>query len=495
MTLVSNEKVVNEIFDDTPIATDKREYLSANFPTEDAFVHDSEQYTSRLSTVKTSIFCSSEKFNVDVSDITTSIDPESPSERKSHTFHQTKALEEHIHTSATPYTRFISICSPSSLKPFRITESAMTNLLTHHHIGSEFLDLLFSFGDKPRNAEVGLGSMTIKSRADESYDIQYLISYVEQSNGIGSRSWTMRQVGVFHHFVPSGPGSLWIILHAKPNTRLQQRMEAALSQWQKSSSRPQVWHLMHLLVLSTYLNNWRWYLRSLSEEFEKIADIVLTLDFSKPREYAHGLQMLLQLQHLEDKVLPLAPRFRASLATVQRLKEMNSLFNKRGFCSGTEFRHLANETTKYESQLKAHWQSVELLEKRAQEILKPLSVALNLKNQATVVEISNNMLSLTKDTVDDSATVRVITVVTLIYLPASFVASLLGTNLFVFQGPNGSGFTVSGQFWIYVVLTVPLTILTIGSCDWRHGGMILCDAHYEGIVLEEIDYALINGSI
>jgi hypothetical protein len=32
------------------------------------------------------------------------------------------------------------------------------------------------------------------------------------------------------------------------------------------------------------------------------------------------------------------------------------------------------------------------------------------------------MLSLTKDTVDDSATVRVVTVVTLIFLPASFVA-------------------------------------------------------------------------
>ena len=32
------------------------------------------------------------------------------------------------------------------------------------------------------------------------------------------------------------------------------------------------------------------------------------------------------------------------------------------------------------------------------------------------------MLLLTKDTVDDSATVRVVTLVTLIYLPASFVS-------------------------------------------------------------------------
>jgi hypothetical protein len=51
-----------------------------------------------------------------------------------------------------------------------------------------------------------------------------------------------------------------------------------------------------------------------------------------------------------------------------------------------------------------------------------LTVALSLKNQATSVDINHNMLLLTRDTVDDSATVRVVTLVTLIYLPASFVS-------------------------------------------------------------------------
>jgi hypothetical protein len=92
------------------------------------------------------------------------------------------------------------------------------------------------------------------------------------------------------------------------------------------------------------------------------------------------------------------------------------------------------------------------------------------------------MLLLTRDTVDDSATVRVVTLVTLIYLPASFVSvsisvldwinhifaltesqSLLGMNLFAFQSSDGPGFQISKQFWIFIVLTVPLTILTVGS--------------------------------
>jgi hypothetical protein len=36
-------------------------------------------------------------------------------------------------------------------------------------------------------------------------------------------------------------------------------------------------------------------------------------------------------------------------------------------------------------------------------------------------------------------------------------------NLFAFQGPNGSGFKISSQFWIFIALALPLTVLTVGS--------------------------------
>jgi hypothetical protein len=50
-----------------------------------------------------------------------------------------------------------------------------------------------------------------------------------------------------------------------------------------------------------------------------------------------------------------------------------------------------------------------------------LADGLNLQNQDISAEINNHLLTLTKDTVDDSATVRTITLVTLTYLPASFM--------------------------------------------------------------------------
>jgi hypothetical protein len=41
--------------------------------------------------------------------------------------------------------------------------------------------------------------------------------------------------------------------------------------------------------------------------------------------------------------------------------------------------------------------------------------------------------------------------------------SILGTNLVAFSSADSSNFQVSKQFWIFIVLTIPLTIITLGS--------------------------------
>lgn len=51
-----------------------------------------------------------------------------------------------------------------------------------------------------------------------------------------------------------------------------------------------------------------------------------------------------------------------------------------------------------------------------------LAVALNLRNQSVTIEINNRSLDMNRESVDDNATVRVVTLVTLTYLPASFVS-------------------------------------------------------------------------
>ena len=107
-----------------------------------------------------------------------------------------------------------------------------------------------------------------------------------------------------------------------------------------------------------------------------------------------------------------------------------------------------------------------------------LADTLILKHQQESAKTNNYLVHLTKDTVDDSATVRVVTFVTLVYLPASFIAvcfsipvvqekaddprqTIFGMNLFSFDTET-SRVRVAGDFWIYVAICVPLTVFTVG---------------------------------
>ena len=100
--------------------------------------------------------------------------------------------------------------------------------------------------------------------------MSYLIVYVEESRGKEKFSWPIRQTAVFHRFVPGGPEeNLWIFIHPMPKSVLQLKLEDAITsgtQFSNCKSVPQ----LHLLVISSYIENARWYLKSLSEEFEDI---------------------------------------------------------------------------------------------------------------------------------------------------------------------------------------------------------------------------------
>jgi Mg2+ and Co2+ transporter CorA len=74
--------------------------------------------------------------------------------------------------------------------------------------------------------------------------------------------------------------------------------------------------------------------------------------------------------------------------------------------------------------------------------------------------MTEKMKNLTQDTVDDSATVRIITYVSAFYLPGSFVASMYGMNFFVFD-TTSQNIAIANDFWIFVATWLPLTAITV----------------------------------
>jgi hypothetical protein len=59
---------------------------------------------------------------------------------------------------------------------------------------------------------------------------------------------------------------------------------------------------------------------------------------------------------------------------------------------------------------------------------------------------------------------RVITAITLVFLPGTFIATLFSTSFWNFD-PRGTGPLVSRWVWLYFVTTFALTLIVLGV--WR----------------------------
>jgi hypothetical protein len=72
----------------------------------------------------------------------------------------------------------------------------------------------------------------------------------------------------------------------------------------------------------------------------------------------------------------------------------------------------------------------------------------------------------------DSGAMRTIAVVTMAFLPPTYLTNtqqaIFSMSFFNYTPEQGStGWSVSGEFWVYWVCAVPLTCITLGIWYWR----------------------------
>ncbi|KAL8801531.1 MAG: hypothetical protein Q9182_004373 [Xanthomendoza sp. 2 TL-2023] len=83
----------------------------------------------------------------------------------------------------------------------------------------------------------------------------------------------------------------------------------------------------------------------------------------------------------------------------------------------------------------------------------------------TNISIADASRKIAFETRRDSDAMKTIAALTMVFLPGTFVATLFGMAFFTVDSGSGSGFHVNSLWWIYLAVTIPLTMLTIGV--WR----------------------------
>ncbi|PSN61811.1 hypothetical protein BS50DRAFT_578295 [Corynespora cassiicola Philippines] len=291
-------------------------------------------------------------------------------------------------------------------------------------------------------------------------EIAYQLMYVEPSGRDAERDpWSIRQTGIYHDYEADSKTSRIILLHPKNESAAQERIE-------KLAHRSSIGLLtdhpinIHIVIISVYLTHWSDHIESIATGAEEIRRDLTTIDIKHDKIDPGEMQTL---RNLEDKVVTKVCRCLISTRrTVAALIELNHGLSVRNDVDQQKIYAVHQQLLLFDDQLEGFLNSAQILEERIKATLGLLDNILELQNHSNSEKIQKNLLELTSKNVDDNATVRFITVCTMIYLPASFMATLLGMNLFEFRGER-EGIKVSSAFWLYIALTVPLTILTVGA--------------------------------
>jgi hypothetical protein len=161
------------------------------------------------------------------------------------------------------------LIQPFSRKPLNISESCTSKIFIHHNIPPGFLDILCGFGEKEASADDGAASGVYSSFDEFSHDIFYQFWYVEKNNRKQGDPWSTRQTGIYHRFSTchaKKAENLWVLVHPMPNSKVQRRLAVATKDLTANDMAVNPLRL-HVLVMSCYIDNWRWYLHNIKRQY------------------------------------------------------------------------------------------------------------------------------------------------------------------------------------------------------------------------------------
>ncbi|KAB8227117.1 uncharacterized protein BDW43DRAFT_317117 [Aspergillus alliaceus] len=381
--------------------------------------------------------------------------------------------------------RVISISQGNSWRPLNVTREMFEHIQSNTGASSPLLDLVISFYDRIMASEEAFSGAPTFTSNDRNIEIAYIFKYAFQKfSNDKPESWSIRQTGVYQKYDLTTKHSTWIFMNPTKDCLFQQRLMKALLSPNHCSLLKSHPLLIHNILFATFFPNWRDFLACYEARVLTVSNTTMPERIEDPLRINH--QMLTSMRSVESRCLPLQAIFRSFNKTLQTLSKTNQVLREFDNIQHPKWLQMKHLLDNYKSHADAYSQNAAFLQSRAAITSQLVTDTFSFKNSHTSQEQTKYMLDLTLSTVDDSTTVRVITVVTLIYLPSTFMAvslflpspssgaakrciadkvpnvqTLLGMNSFFEMDSVTHKLVVSPQFWIFVVCAVPLTAVTV----------------------------------
>ncbi|KAJ5160877.1 uncharacterized protein N7482_007881 [Penicillium canariense] len=356
--------------------------------------------------------------------------------------------------------RVISVSQKNSWRPLNVTRQIFQEIIDITGASSEVLEYPLAFCRKRVGVEEAFSSAPMFKSNDHSIEIAYLMKYAFcKSLEDNLDPWVIRQTAVYQKYDTETNQSTWIFLNPTPDCVFQKRLATLLQIPRQVLAFKRQPLLIHNVLSGTFFPLWRDYLAYYERKVLTIANTNMAQRIEEELRVNH--ETLGTVRHAEARCLSLQPIFRSLRKTFQALHDVNEALAERNITQQSDAHAMKQLLNNYVNLVDAYTQQAWFLKSRTACLAVSITDTLSFKDSNTAKRQTQYMLDLTLSTVDDSTTVRVITIVTLIYLPSTFIATLLGMSSFFEMDPNDHNLVVSPKFWVYVVLSVPLTAATL----------------------------------
>lgn len=336
------------------------------------------------------------------------------------------------------------ISQTNSHRPMNISKGILEELLRAHDVNEGFLQILSGFRWVAHTVEEALGSpfwkrqWESKDRSGRSSqngqnreDIQltraeyaFVFRYAQQTDRKGAEPWSIRQCALYHQIRPSDKRSIYILINPYPQTEAETTLThwlrniADTGRYQRQLMRPAA------MLLAPRLGAWRDYMRHYEEEITQMWTRLYCVGFQHPESVTPD--DLRNLHFCLDRLSPLDAIFSAQLVTLEGLEQIvrrQCLSGDIvGSSCGTEPQDWREFFSNTRTKLGALRKNAASLIARCQNTLQLVDGAMKLENQRLMAQQSANVLDLTVIAVDDSATIRIMTTITLCFLSFATLA-------------------------------------------------------------------------
>ncbi|MCJ1394648.1 hypothetical protein MMC18_007528 [Xylographa bjoerkii] len=396
-----------------------------------------------------------------------------------------------------PGLNFREICDPAGLHEaqwhsysrLRLTPELFEALMLDFNIFPRFREFVLLFGGKTGENEIAPPQMRFRMLGDDhsdpidsfctGFECVYGLRYVELNGRKDTiEPWSIRQTVVYNKYIMEQQSSTWVFIAASETA--ERRMDKYVKSVDKvEDSNP---FEIHLILLDTALASWRPYLIYLTVKAADMSDLVLVADIE---DTGQGLPLEVktrqQLKDLEDQIIDvlliLDSTHDTVVAFIDKYEQFCHIANNSFIDIDESLDSIKLALHEKQREVKLLTRKMKAMHKKVEGATSLLSNLLDLATGHSLKTLAEEarkenitMRTLTEKTTHDAAAVKVLTIITLIYLPATVVSSFFSTQFVSQEQKNGSSSLIlASNAWLFAAIALPLTAITEMDTNTNRG--------------------------